>query len=167
VEDVDRSFGPGGAMEFIQEAKRQGTVRFIGVTGHVTPQAHRRALEYWDRGIRFDVMQMPLNPMDYHQRSFTRELLPLVVERGIGVIAMKTSADGALLREGLATIDECQRYVWSLPISLAVVGMERPELVRENARRAREFRAMAEAEVAALRARLEPRAELGLEWYKK
>jgi uncharacterized protein len=166
VEDVDRAFGPGGAMEFITHAKERGTVRFIGVTGHVMPAAHLRALEYWDRGIKFDVMQMPLNPLDYHQQSFTREVLPQVVSRGIGLIAMKTSADGALLREGLATIDECQRYVWSLPISLAVVGMERPELVRENARRAREFRTMTEGEVAALRARLEPRARLDLEWYK-
>ena len=167
ADDVDRAFGSGGAMEFITEAKRQGTVRFIGVTGHVTPAAHRRALEYWDRGVRFDVMQMPLNPVDYHQRSFTREVLPMVVERGIGVIAMKTSADGALLREGLATIDECQRYVWSLPVSLAVVGMERPELVRENARRARTFQAMPKTDIAALRARLEPRARLTLEWYKR
>jgi aryl-alcohol dehydrogenase-like predicted oxidoreductase len=133
----------------------------------VTPAANRRALEYWDRGIKFDVMQMPLNPLDYHQQSFTREVLPLLVDRGIGVIAMKTSADGALLREGLATIDECQRYVWSLPVSLAVVGMERPELVRENARRAREFRAMSEADIEALRSRLEPQARLALEWYKR
>ena len=167
VEDVDRAFGPGGAMEFITEAKRQGTVRFTGVTGHVTPAANRRALEYWDRGIRFDVMQMPLNPLDYHQRSFTREVLPMLVDRGIGIIAMKTSADGALLREGLATIDECQQYVWSLPVSLAVVGMERPELVRENARRAREFRVMSEADITGLRSRLAPRARLDLEWYKR
>lgn len=167
ADDVDRAFGPGGAMEFIQEAKQRGMVRFIGVTGHVTPAAHRRALEYWDRGIKFDVMQMPLNPLDYHQRSFTREVLPMLVDRQIGVIAMKTSADGALLREGLATIDECQRYVWSLPVSLAVVGMERPDLVRENARRAREFRAMAETDITALRSRLEPRARLALEWYKR
>lgn len=166
-EDVDRAFAPGGAMEFIMESKRQGTVRFVGVTGHVTPAAHRRALEYWDRGVRFDVMQMPLNPLDWHQRSFTREVLPLVVERGIGLIAMKTSADGALMRESLATIDECQRYVWSLPISLAVVGMEGPELIRENARRAREFHAMSEAEIGELRSRLEPSARLELEWYKK
>jgi aryl-alcohol dehydrogenase-like predicted oxidoreductase len=167
ADDVDRAFGTGGAMEFIQEAKRQGTVRFIGVTGHVSPAANLRAVEYWDRGIRFDVMQLPLNPIDYHQQSFTREVLPMLVDRGIGVIAMKTSADGALLREGLASIDECQRYVWSLPVSLAVVGMERPELVRENARRAREFRAMPEADIAALRSRLEPQARLALEWYKR
>jgi aryl-alcohol dehydrogenase-like predicted oxidoreductase len=166
AEDVDRAFGPGGAMEFILEAKRQGTARYIGVTGHVTPAAHRRALEYWDRGIRFDVMQMPVNPMDYHQQSFTREVLPMLLERGIGIIAMKTSADGALVREALATIDECQRYVWSLPVSVAVVGMERPDLVHENARRARAFQPMSEADIASLRARIGRRARLTLEWYK-
>jgi len=117
--------------------------------------------------MKFDVVQMPLNPIDYHQQSFTREVLPMLVDRGIGVIAMKTSADGALLRQGLATIDECQRYVWSLPVSLAVVGMERPELVRENARRAREFHAMTEADIAALRSRLQLQARLDLEWYKR
>jgi aryl-alcohol dehydrogenase-like predicted oxidoreductase len=167
AEDVDKAFAPGGAMEFIVEAKRQGLTRFIGATGHVTPAAHRRALEYWDKGIRFDVMQLPLNPLDWHQQSFTREVLPLLMERGIGVIAMKTSADGALPRERLATIDECQRYVWSQPVSLAVVGMERPELVRENAGRARAFRPMPESEITRLRSRLEPRAELSLEWYKR
>jgi len=167
AEDVDRAFGPGGAMEFILESQRAGSVRFVGVTGHATPEAHRRALEYWDRGIRFDVMQLPVNPLDYHQQSFTRQVLPMLVERGIGVIAMKTSADGALPREGLATIDECQRYVWSLPVSVAVVGMERPELVRENARRARTFTAMSEGEIAALRSRLKASARLSLEWYKR
>jgi uncharacterized protein len=167
VEDVDRAFGPGGAMEYILAAKAQGTVRYVGVTGHVSPRAHARALEYWDRGIRFDAMQMPINPIDFHQQSFQREVLPRVVERGIGVIAMKTSADGALLREKICSIEECLRYVWSLPVSVAVVGMERPELVRRNARLAREFAAMGEAELSALRARIEPKARLDLEWYKR
>jgi aryl-alcohol dehydrogenase-like predicted oxidoreductase len=166
-EDVDLAFRPGGAMEFIQSAKQRGTVRFVGVTGHKSPAANRRALWYWDQGFKFDVMQMPLNPVDFHQQSFTREVLPMLVERGIGVIAMKTSADGALLRQQLASIDECQRYAWSLPVSLAVVGMERPELVRENARRARAFQALSEPERTALLKRLEPDARLELEWYKR
>lgn len=165
--DVDRAFAPGGAMEYILGAKDRGLVRYVGVTGHVTPAAHRRALDYWDRGVRFDAMQFPLNPIDAHQRSFERELLPEVVRRGIGVIAMKTSADGALLREGLCSIAECLRYVWSLPVSVAVVGMERLELVRANAALAREFRPFTSAAVEALRARLRPRARLDLEWYKR
>lgn len=167
VADVDRAFGPGGAMEYILDAKAQGIVRYVGVTGHVAPAAHRRALEYWDRGIRFDAVQLPINPIDWHQRSFTREVLPELTKRGIGVIAMKTSADGALLRERICTIAECLRYVWSLPVDVAVVGMEQPALVRENARIAREFRPMTSAEIDALRARIRPRARLGLEWYKR
>ena len=96
--------------------------------------------------------QFPINPIDYHQRSFQRELLADILERDIGVIAMKTSADGRLLREGICTIEEALRYVWSLPVSIAVVGMERPAIVR--------------GELVALRRRIEPRADLSLEWYK-
>ena len=167
VEDVDRAFGKGGAMEYILEAKAQGIARYIGVTGHVFPAAQRRALDYWDRGMRFDAMQMPLNPIDFHQQSFQQEVLPELARRGIGVIAMKTSADGRLIREGICTIAECLRYVWSLPVAVAVVGMERPELVRENARLARAFQPMTAVEVAALRDRIRPRARLDLEWYKR
>ena len=167
VADVDRAFGAGAAMEYILEAKAQGIVRYVGVTGHVSPAAQRRALDYWDRGIRFDAMQMPLNPLDFHQQSFEREVLPELVRRGIGVIAMKTSADGRLLRQRICTIAECLRYVWSLPVAVAVVGMERPELVRENAAHARQFRPMSAAELSALRDRIRPRARLDLEWYKR
>ena len=167
VADVDRAFGPGGAMEYILEAKAQGTVRYVGVTGHVLPAAQRRALDYWDRGIRFDAMQMPLNPIDFHQQSFEKDVLPALVQRAIGVIAMKTSADGRLLRERICTVAECLRYVWSLPVATAVVGMERPELVRDNARLARAFRPMSAGELDALRDRIRPRARLDLEWYKR
>jgi hypothetical protein len=72
-----------------------------------------------------------------------------------------------LLREKLCSIAECLRYVWTLPVSVAVVGMERPELVRRNAQLAREFRPMKDGEKQALLARLAPRAQLALEWYKR
>lgn len=166
VDDVERAFRTGGAMEYIMRARDEGLVRFVGVTGHVTPAAHRRALAFWDEGWDFDTFQFPVNPIDYHQRSFQRQVLVDMVARDIGVIAMKTSADGRLLREGICTIDECLRYVWSLPVDVAVVGMETPEQVRHNARLAREFVQMSPTELAALRARIAPRADLGLEWYK-
>jgi len=88
------------------------------------------------------------------------------VARDIGMIAMKTSADGRLLREGICTIEETLDYVWSLPVDVAVVGMERPDLVRHNARLARQFEPMSPADLQALRDRIEPRADLALEWYK-
>lgn len=164
--DVDHAFRPGGAMEYIMRAKEEGLVRFVGVTGHVTPDAHRRALKYWDDGWQFDTFQFPVNPIDYHQRSFQRRVLVDIVARDIGMIAMKTSADGRLLQEGICTIEETLRYVWSLPVNVAVVGMERPELVRHNARVAREFVPMSPLELKGLRDRIEPRADLSLEWYK-
>jgi aryl-alcohol dehydrogenase-like predicted oxidoreductase len=166
VEDVDNAFSRGGAMEYIVDAQRQGVVRYIGVTGHQDPAANLRALHYWDEGVRFDTMQMPLNPIDHHQRSFERLVLPELLKRDIGVIAMKTSADGRLLRSRVCTPAECHRYAWSLPVSIAVVGMERPELVRENARRAREFSALSDAERQALLARVAPSVSLRLEPYK-
>lgn len=166
VADVDRAFAPGGAMEFILDSKRRGTVRLVGVTGHARPDAQLRALHYWDRGIRFDVMQMPVNPLDWHQRSFTREVLPELERRGIGIIAMKTSADGRLLSEGICTVSECLRYAWTLPVNVAVVGMESAAQVRENATLARAFAPYAPAELTALRERIRPRAALELEWYK-
>jgi predicted aldo/keto reductase-like oxidoreductase len=166
VEDVDNAFRRGGAMEYIVDAQRQGVVRYIGVTGHQDPAANLRALHYWDEGVRFDTMQMPLNPIDHHQRSFERLVLPELLKRDIGVIAMKTSADGRLLRSRVCTPAECHRYAWSLPVSIAVVGMERPELVRENARRAREFSALSDAERQALLARVAPSVSLRLEPYK-
>ena len=166
VGDVDLAFAPGGAFEMMLELKAKGAARFIGVTGHQQPEANLRAIHYWDQGLKFDVMQMPLNPMDYHQQSFQRYVLPELVRRDIGVIAMKTSADGALLREKVCSIDECLRYAWSLPISLAVVGMFTPAQVRENAARARSFSAFSDTERRALLARIAPRAALSLEWYK-
>ena len=87
--------------------------------------------------------------------------------RDIAVIAMKTSADGALVREGVCTHEECLRYVWSLPVSMAVVGMERQELVRRNASVARARRFMDPPELEAFRERIRPRADPGLEWYKR
>lgn len=166
VEDVDRAFAPGGAMEFIRARKEAGVVRFTGVTGHVNPAANLRALEWWDRGLTFDVMQMPVNPLDALQLSFQQRVLPELERRGIGVLAMKTSASGALLREGLCSIDECLRYVWGLPVDAAIVGMETPAQVRQDAALARAA-PLDEAGRAALLARLAPRAALSLEWYKK
>src|SRR5829696_3011665 len=166
ADDVDRAFRRGGAMEYILEMQRQGVVRHVGVTGHQDPAANLRALHYWDEGMRFDAMQMPLNPVDYHQRSFERQVLGELVKRDIGVIAMKTSADGRLLRSGVCSAAECHAYAWSLPTSVAVVGMERPALVRENARRARELQQMSETARRSLLDRVAPKARLRLEPYK-
>jgi aryl-alcohol dehydrogenase-like predicted oxidoreductase len=165
-EDVDRAFAKGGAMEAILEAKQAGRVRFVGVTGHKDPAAHLRALHHWDAGMRFDAMQLPINPIDRHQVSFQLRVLPELVERGIAPIAMKTVAAGALPQQDVCTVTECLRYVLSLPVAMLVSGMESPEHVRQNAA-ALAAGPMDAEEAAALVDRIASRADLGLEWYKR
>ncbi|HEX5818200.1 MAG TPA: aldo/keto reductase [Gemmatimonadales bacterium] len=167
IADVDRACARGGPMEYILSMRDQGVVRFVGVTGHADPAANLRTLDHWDRGLRFDAMQFPLNPIDAHQSSFQRALLPELAKRDIAVIAMKTTADAALLREKVCTNEECRRYAWSLPIATAVVGMETPEQIRQNARLARESVMMTEKEREVLLERIRPNASLSLEWYKR
>jgi len=166
-DDVDRAFRDDGAMARIVQAKEEGVVRWSGVTGHVNPRANLRALHHFDRGWRFDVMQMPVNPLDHHQVSFQRDVLPALVERGIGVLAMKTSGGGALVERGLTTIEENLRYVAALPVSALVVGMETPAQVAADARVLREDAPLDEDERAALLARLEEHVTLDHEWYKR
>jgi predicted aldo/keto reductase-like oxidoreductase len=163
---VDRAFAPDGAVTYFREAQRRGLVRFIGVARHATPAAHRRALEHWDRGLVFDVMQLPLNPVDFRQPSFQRQVLPGLVARGIGVIAIKTLADAALVQDGPCTIEECPGYVWSLPVSVAVVGMDRPELVYRDAALARRHAPLAADRMERIRARAASRAGFAVEWYR-
>ena len=166
VEDVDRAFAPGHAFEAMLAAKEAGLTRFVGVTGHSDPAAHLRALHHFDQGLRFDAVQMPLNPVDAHQRSFSRQVLPELRKRGIAVIAMKTAASGALIDKQVCTPDESLRWVASLPADVIVSGMERPEHVVANASSLRRGPLTA-AESEALLARTEPKADLALEWYKR
>jgi len=167
VEDVRHSFREGGAMQYILEMKEKSVVRYVGVTGHANPAAHRAALEYWDSGWKFDAMQFPLNPVDFHQLSFQHQLLPELLKRGIAVLAMKTSGGGALIQKEICSLDQCLRYVLSLPISVAIVGMETPEQVRHNANVVRTRPAFTAAEADALLERILPQVALNLEWYKR
>ena len=112
-------------------------------------------------------MQFPVNPIDYHQVSFQKELLPEVVKRKIAVLAMKTAAGGSLVKEKICTMDECLRYVLTLPTSVVISGMDSVARVRGNAARVRGFRPYSAAETDALLTRIERRAQLGLEWYKR
>lgn len=164
-QDVDRAFGKGGAMEYILAQKEAGVVRFVGVTGHADPAAHLRALEHFDRGLRFDAVQLPINPIDAFGKSFQKQVLPALVERDLGVLAMKTNAGGALAKNAVCTVEECLRYVLGLPVSLVVSGMETPEQVRQNAATVRQP-PFDEAQREALLAKIAARAGEDLEWYK-
>jgi aryl-alcohol dehydrogenase-like predicted oxidoreductase len=151
--DPKRAFDEG-AFEALDAARQAGKVRFIGFTGHKSPEIHLAMLDEAERrGFRFDTVQMPLNVLDAHFDSFEKRVLPRLVEKGIGVIGMKPMADGRIVQRGIATAEECLRYAMSLPVSCTITGCESVERVEQALGVARGFQPLAEADVEALLAK--------------
>ena len=166
--DPDRCFAPGGAIEGLVAAREAGKIRFIGFTGHKSPRWHLAMLRRADdQGFAFDTVQMPLNVLDAHHDSFEREVLSVLLEKDIGVIGMKPMADARIVREGIASAEECLGYAMSLPVSVVVTGCDSVERVEQALRVARGFQPFAEDRVDALLARTAPAAAGGAnELYK-
>lgn len=127
-EDPHRMFDDEGANAALVEARQAGKIRYIGFTGHKDPQIHLHTLEVArDHGFMFDTVQMPLNVMDAHYRSFERLVLPELVKQNIGVLGMKSMGNGVILKSGVVTALECLRYALSLPSSVVITGIESTE----------------------------------------
>src|SRR5450432_267321 len=115
MEDPDRFFAQDGPLEALLEAKKAGKIRYIGFTGHKDPLVHLRMLEVAaQHQFRFDTVQMPLNVMDAHFRSFEKHVLPVLVKEGIGVLGMKSMGDGTILKSNAVTPIECLHYAMTL-----------------------------------------------------
>jgi aryl-alcohol dehydrogenase-like predicted oxidoreductase len=134
--DLDRIFAPGGAQEALLQARQNGRVRYLGITGHHDPDILLEAMQRFE----FDTLLVALNPADVHRLSFIQTVLPEAARRQMGVIAMKVCCQRVLLEKGGLTMDECLGYALSLPgVSTAIVGCWTPEEVDDNARIARQF----------------------------
>src|SRR5205085_2279073 len=130
MEDPDRIFASGGAMEAMQDAKKAGKVRYIGFTGHKDPLIHLRMLEIAeDHKFHFDTVQMPLNVMDAHFRSFEQKVLPVLMKEKIGILGMKPLGSGLILKSHTAKPIECLHYAMSLPASVVITGIDRMPLL--------------------------------------
>ncbi len=166
--DADIVFSDDGAMEALKEARKAGKIRYIGFTGHKDPDIHMRMLNVgFQHGFTFDTVQMPLNVMDAHFRSFEKVVLPVLNQHNIGVLGMKSMADGLLLRTRKVTPAECLRYVMSLPISVLITGCESMQLLQQALEAARSFQPMSQEEVEALLAKTAQQASAGqYELYK-
>lgn len=152
----------GGAIEALVEAREAGKIRFIGFTGHKDPDIF---LEMLRVDFEFDTVQMPLNCLDAHFRSFEQKVLPVLVERNIGVLGMKPLAAGKALEGGLLA-EDCLRYALTLPTSVVITGCESVEQVQQ-ALRASEQGRLSESEREALLRRAAALAkDGGLEEYK-
>jgi predicted aldo/keto reductase-like oxidoreductase len=150
-EDPHRIFDEQGANAALIEAQRAGKIRYIGFTGHKDPRIHLYMLEVArDRGFVFDTVQMPLNVMDAHYRSFERLVLPVLVKESLGVIGMKSLGNGVILKSGTVTAIECLQYALNLPTSVVVTGVESMERLDQAFEAARTFRPMSQAQRDAL-----------------
>jgi aryl-alcohol dehydrogenase-like predicted oxidoreductase len=162
LEDPDRFFAEGGPIDALNEAVQAGKVRYVGFTGHKDPLVHLRMLSMArERGYRFDAVQMPLNVMDAHFRSFGKEVLPLLVREQIGVLGMKPLGSGDILKSGVVEPVECLHYAMNLPTSTVITGMDSMEILEQGLNAARSFKALTDEQVAALLARTEKLAATG------
>lgn len=154
MEDGDVVFRKGGAMEALREAKKAGKVRFLGFTGHKDPAVHLRMLDVAaEHDFAFDTVQMPLNVLDAHFRSFEHGVLPRLVKEGVGVLGMKPIAAGKIVESGAASARECLRYALSLPTSVVITGVETEPVLDQAIDGARTFEPMSDAEKKELLAR--------------
>ncbi len=159
-DDPDRVFAEGGAMEAFVEAKQAGKLRYIGFTGHKDPRIHLQMLAMAaERGFHFDSVQMPLNVMDAHFRSFAHLVLPYLVEHGIAALGMKSFADSVLLKSDAPIKPiEYLHYSLNLPTSVVITGMENRRDLDQAFEAVRTFQPMAKEQVAELLARSRPYA---------
>ena len=146
-EDPHRIFHEDGANAALVEAREAGKLRYIGFTGHKDPHVHRYMLEVAEQnGFRFDTVQMPLNVMDAHYRSFEKQVLPELVKLKIGVLGMKSMANGILLKSRTVTPVECLRYALSLPTSVVITGIDSMEILDQAFAAAESFHPLTDEE---------------------
>lgn len=162
--EPERIFSEGAIEEAIK-AREEGKIRFIGFTGHRWPHLFKQMLE---QDFEWDTVQMPTNLLDYHYRSFTRKILPILIERDIGRIGMKSlgGSDAPLLKTGI-TAQEAISYSLSLPIHTLVSGVDSLEVLVQNLEIVRNWRPLSDEERTRLLERVAPWAADGrLEHYK-
>jgi predicted aldo/keto reductase-like oxidoreductase len=163
--DPDMHFAPGGAVEALEQAKREGKVRFVGFTGHKDPSIHLKMLSH---GFPFDTCQMPLNVFDATFRSFEQRVLPELLKRGIAPLGMKSMCgEGVPVKKRAVKPEEALRYAMSLPVAATVSGIDSLKVLRQNLRIARGFEPYGEEQMQSLRERCADAAADGrFELYK-
>lgn len=153
-EDPHRVFDEEGANAALVEAKEAGKLRYIGFTGHKDPQVHLHMLEVADQhGFQFATAQMPLNVMDAHYRSFAKLVVPELVKRNVGILGMKSMANGILLRSNTVTPIECLHYALNLPTSVVITGIDSLEILDQAFEAVRTFQTMTDEQVQSLLAK--------------
>ncbi len=162
MDEPERIFARGGALEAVLRAREQGKVRYIGFTGHKSPEIHKHMLEVADQhDFRFDTLQMPLNVMDAHFHSFEQIVLPIAVQKQMGVLGMKPMGDPFILDSNTVSAPECLRYAMSLPVSVTITGIDSMAILQQALDVVDSFKPLTPQERAALLARTAKAAKDG------
>jgi len=162
LDDPDAIFAPGGAAEAVLEAKQQGKIRYIGFTGHKDPSVHLRMFEIADKhNFHFDTVQMPINVMDAHFRSFLNQVVPVAQQHGTAVLAMKTFGDHYILDSKTVTPFEALHFSLNSPASVVITGIDSPEILDQAFQAVKTFRPLSQEQVAAILAKTQEAAMTG------
>src|SRR6266478_1529372 len=150
-EDQHRIFHEEGANAALVEARDAGKIPYIGFTGHKDPRVHLYMLEVASQhGFKFDTVQMPLNLMDAHFRSFSKIVVPELVRQNIGILGMKSMANGILLKSNAVSPIECLHYALNLPTSVVITGIDSMEILEQAFAAVRTFHPLSQEELDAL-----------------
>jgi predicted aldo/keto reductase-like oxidoreductase len=162
MEDPDRIFAPGGAIEAAVAAKKAGKIRYIGFTGHKDPAVHLRMLETAQKhSFHFDTVQMPINVMDAHFRSFAKEVMPVALKQGVGILAMKTFGDSYILKSNTVQPIEALHYGLTQPVSVVITGIDNTQTLDQAFEATRTFKPLDQAQISSLLARTTTAASEG------
>jgi aryl-alcohol dehydrogenase-like predicted oxidoreductase len=162
MEDPDRIFAPGGAIEAAVAARNAGKIRYIGFTGHKDPAVHLRMLETAQKhNFHFDTVQMPINVMDAHFRSFEKEVMPVALKQGIGILAMKTFGDPYILKSNTVQPIEALHYSLTQPVSVVITGIDNTQTLDQAFEATRTFKPLDQAQISSLLARTATAASEG------
>ena len=152
--EVDTIYS-SGVLDFALKAKEEGKIRHIGFTGHFRPSLH---LEMIYKGFDWETVQFPVNVLDQHYLSFSKNVLPVAVEKNIGVIAMKTLGGGTFIKNKVLSPEEALRFAMTLPVSTVCSGMDSMKVLKENIKTAKNFKPMEEDDITKLLERTIPLA---------
>jgi len=162
LDDPDVIFAPGGAIDAVQEAKQAGKIRYIGFTGHKDPSVHLRMFETADKhSFHFDTVQMPINVMDAHFRSFLNGVAPVAQERGTAILAMKTFGDHFILESKTVTPIEALHFGLNSPASVVITGIDSPAILDQAFEAVKTFTPLDRQQVAAILAKTKDAAMTG------
>ena len=162
MEDPDRFFAEGGALEAFLDAKKAGKIRYIGFTGHKDPSIHLRMLSMAkENGFHFDAVLFPSNVMDWSFRSFVHEVMPVALREGIAVQTMKPMGSKFILESKTVTPEECLQYALSQPASVVIHGMDRMEYLEQTLDLVKNFKPLTQEQIAALAGKAKQAAMTG------